>query len=1566
MKGSDLREGVVRVLSRDRQRVLGAGFFVTERRVVTCWHVLDTLRGTERDAVCLEVLQSHKKATARLLVEASSPTEVADLALLELTRPLRGPCTPLPLGSSERSADHRFATFGFPRGFDDTGTWARGTLGYATGDGDFRKLLLHGSDIREGFSGGPLFDEQTRRVVGVVRFKTVPAEAREAYATPSEQLLARCPELRASEDCPYRDLASFRESDARFWKGRGRVLDEQLLPLLARLPRFVEVSGPSGSGKSSLLHAGLIPALRNGTSIPGSQRWDVRAFRPGLAPFSAMDAAGLPAGAGVVERVRAWRAEHPAPGDRLVLVIDQLEDVLLRGSGAEAEEQQRFLQQLSALADEALPVTCVVALREGFDAVLSQRAPKLRSLLGEQRVQVPSVLTPSELRDIIAGPAREVGLRFDPPEVVDSIALAAQEEFRVEAGAGARVTALPLLEVALTQLWQASRDGAITLEAFNASAGLLGALARWADGVYEPLKAAERRLADRLLLELVQLGEGESGLEDNGRRVPLALLRERLGEQAEVDAVLQVLVNGRLLVTAQDGHRQRETVELIHDALLTHWQRFVKLRTENRAFRRWHEAVQSDAERWREAEGARQRQEAEDRLLRGTALTRAQQMLAAHPGHASELAQRYVLRSHEAERRRLGRERRNLWLALGATVSALVLGSWLYASSVESEEQARRAQDAAARTADRLFWNLRVMEASAVIGLTRVPGQEAEALVRAIQLAGRPLAGPDAAKDEVTEALTEATAAFLHAAPLMTEQEARTLSLFSPDSRYVVTRGILLSPTLRWVSRLWDVQTGAMVHEFESVELCPEAVNTSCTERLHADLVAEDTHAFGFSPNDGELWLGGFHGTLTRWSPKSPSPTVLDAHKARVTAVSFSEGGDQVLSASLDGTARLWDARTGQLLRVLTHSEPCTQAVVSPDATYALVGGARRTCLYALGSAAAPSPCFNAHDEGPSLAFSPSGGLAALGDSRGDGAVLLVDVPSGRVRHTLSGLGGHALMPSFEDECSLSAFNDTFTSALTTRFCNKGPGLAPGSSPPAPKQTSWTPIGRVGRFTHDGRRHFVITQEPTAANPFVRVPQGTARWMTRTTPLADQQHKGLLSPDGRTLLVYDRPGVTRETREFTTWTHHIPGAIAASPDLRWLVVRAAQDGRLSRVDMKTGRHTALSDCVLSDPRQTHPAEFSPDGAFLAVSCDGRARFWDTTQWERGPLAAPPPVEAGLSQFAVPEHWRWRPAAQDGPKQDSSVNQLAPGRVHLHRTGDANTGACQTRRAFQAGARVEFSLEGAHFAVFDSGSVYLGATANCQLVQEAPLTRRVTGSLRAEFSPNGMRFVTLSPERGVSALWDSTTGKRLASLPESLGATVIAFSRDSRYFAFTNTPDPDWMGKPVLLDGIQGTHIPLPPIDGRVKALSFSPTGSRLVAVTDAALHLFDPSTGTRIRSIDWRSLTGVTVHHSDHRFGVADGSGRSHIWRTADGQSVGALHRAQRTAWGDVALQADASGEHIVTLGKDGAYVFSLKQDDLLRRACSLIHGRSDATPARAICDTFRAAAAPLAAVPTP
>jgi WD40 repeat protein/S1-C subfamily serine protease len=1644
MKGSDLRDGVVRVLSRDRQRVLGTGFLVTEKLVVTCSHVLDSLSQAERDAVCLEVLQSQEKVTAKLRPEFSSPEHEADFAVLELNRPLGGSCQPLPLGESARSADHRFTVFGFPRGNEDTGTWAHGTIGYATGEGRFRKLLLLESNIREGFSGGPLFDEQTRRVVGVVRFKLDGQGLREAYATPTELLVERCPELRTSEDCPYRDLASFRESDARFWKGRERVLREQLLPLLKKLPRFVEVSGPSGCGKSSLLNAGLVPALKEGTLIPGSARWDVRAFRPGLEPFAALDKAGLPAGMdGAMDlagRLRRWRSEHPGPEARLVLVIDQLEDLLLRGGGAEEEHRQRFLQQLAGLKDEALPVTCVVALREGFDALLSQRAPALRSLLGEQRVQVPAVLTPDELRDIIAGPAREVGLRFEPPEVVETIVQAAQQEFPVETGVGARATVLPLLEVTMTQLWQASRDGAVTLEAFNASTGLLGMLARWADGVYETLGPAERKLADRLLLELIQFGVADDLLEDKGRRVPIDTLRERLGGHAEVDAVLQVLVNGRLLVTARDGQRQQDTVELIHDALLTHWKHFEDLRSRDRQFRRWYTEVQADAERWDEVSRVSGASAAEERLPRGAELVRAREMLAAHPGEVSPLAARFITRGEEAEQARQRAEqerarreqelvskahslRRALGL-MGLVVFVALAGTfallWSNEPPEDDQDEARDREE---------LRRARVEAADKVVQVARGEGGEVENLARAIELAGAPLPGEDdPAATEVTGALMQALSAFLYSVPLSVPGEPVSpsasaagqppptspgaefmlVAAISPDARHIVTRGIPMG-SQRLVTRVWDAGNGAMLSELDSRALC----SPGCDELdlLAAQQRARSTHGFGFSPRDGSLWLGGDNGGLIRWS-REPLPLSPRVHTAEITAVAFTASGDRALTASMDGTARLWDTDTGRPVGPpLKHGEPCEQAVLSPDGRYALVASRESTCLFDTATGACKR--FELGGRGPTLGFSPSGKLAVLGDHRVNGQLLVWNVHSGRPHRQLQGeVGGHVFMPFFsEDECAVTGFDEGAMSAQEFRFCDRPVSSRDSRVEVDPNGRRWSRFTAETRFLLDGTRQQQLgTMNPATRvhNPFFPTRKRMPPPLFLLVPRTDGQAVAAISPKETFLLAATKAGLARRALDVDLTSQRIPGESIASPGLRWVVALepvsepstapAARSLSLFDLDRPSAEPRPLGRCELA-PDEEWSAAFARE-EHLAVACGGRLWVWNLAPAESLALTSGAPVlldtkvrrmrssttlafsadgrrlltmnpEEGATLWSTPDG---RMLQELGPVADAAFSpdgtrlalfDEARQAVRLLR---AETGeeVCATAGIDGGLERMTVSWAGERFIVQRrEGAALLGPTRDrdCRDVKELPL---LSANDVVSFSPDGSRFATRSLAGGASGLWDSASGARLVEFPESSLMGDSVFSPDSRVLVFLS----DSRGELERLDARTGERSRVaelgPEVGAGARKFSFTPDGSRLIVMAHGTIRLIETRGWKQVESFRLPDGSAFRLWALESFLGLM-GSGLRGVplWAVSDGRLFGTLHGALTQG----RMQSNPAGDRILTSDKGEARLFSLRRKDLLRRACSLMKGRPEYPRLQRYCDeheAHRGSAPKSSAGPTP
>ncbi|NMO21141.1 trypsin-like serine protease [Pyxidicoccus fallax] len=1619
MKGSDLRDGIVRVLSRDRQSVLGTGFLVSDTLVVTCSHVLDSLTDGERGAIALEVLQTHEKVTAKLRPESSSPESVADFAVLELNRPLRGAFRPLPLGEAARSADHRFTAFGFPKGNEDTGTWAHGTIGYATGEGAFRKLLLLESNIREGFSGGPLFDEQTRRVVGVVRFRMDGQGLREAYASPVELLVEQCPELRTSEDCPYRDLASFRESDARFWKGRERVLHEQLLPLLKKLPRFVEVSGPSGCGKSSLLYAGLVPALKEGTFIPGSARWDVRTFRPGLEPFAALDKAGLPAsadgGQDLASRLRRWRSEHPEAEQRLVLVIDQLEDLLLRGGGAEEEHRQRFLQQLAGLKDEALPVTCVVALREGFDALLSQRAPALRSLLGEHRVQVPAVLTPAELRDIIAGPAREVGLRFEPPEVVETIVQAAQQEFPVETGAGARATVLPLLEVTMTQLWQASRDGAVTLEAFNASTGLLGMLARWADGVYETLGPAERKLADRLLLELIQFGVADDLLEDKGRRVPIETLRERLGGQAEVDAVLQVLVNGRLLVTSRDGQRQQDTVELIHDALLTHWKHFADLRSRDRVFRRWYTEVQADAERWDAVARASGSTAAEERLLRGSELATARDMLAAHPGEVSALATRFITCGEEAERTRRQadeeRTRREQVLAsranqyLGIVVGLVVLS--LLLNMADSLWWSHRPGDGAvdagsaeqeAREREELRRD-RIAAADEVVRLAGGPGREVESLVRAIALAGARLPGVDPAADETVGALHQAISAFRYSVPLSMggeppvssarapgesapaspEEESAVVAAFSPSERYIVTRG-LLAGSRRLVTRVWGAMDGAMLAELDSRELCPSGCGESAL--LAAGEWARTTHAFSFSPRDASLWLGMADGRLVRWHDQLLHEPIERPHTAEITAVSFNASGDRVLTASLDGTAQLWDVKTLKPLGPrLKLQAACEQAVLSPDGRHALVAGLNRTCLFE--TATGRCQPFESGGTGPTLGFSSSGRLAVLGDSRVNGRLLVWNIRSNREHRLLGDVGGHIFMPFFsEDDCSVTGFDREATSAQQHELCK-----------PAVRGRFWKEFTTETVVFSDGRRLQQLdpVESLNLDSPFFSTPRRPSPplFLLRARLHGKVPVQLSSGAGGSFLLAATASGLERRTRHIDRWVESQHEKLDLSPDARWSVWlkpdQSPSTWLLSLYDRErySSRMVYLEGCNAGS-RDELTTAFSSDGR-LAVACGDKLWLWNLPSSPAESLLLRDAPVMMASRSARKQPWAGLTFSPDGrsllttSQEDGAVlwsaadgrprrelglvheatfspdgrlllvlgadGVASPRTVRIH---DSETGEelCRTPDLSGTLGGMQVSFKGERFLISrHEEPSFLGSTRDCQRVRELP---RLTDDAVVRFSPDGGRLVTLSRDVTGSGLWDGVTGDRLMELPPAaLSPGDIAFSPDSRLLLLLSEKD----GGLVAFDTVRGgrAQMNLPGLQAGsvVETFAFTPDGSRFVLVAGGSIRLFEFPGWRQVESI---ALAGGSRHRlwfAGDYFGLTGNELPSlQLWSARDGRRITTLHGAM--TWGEV--RSSPKGDRIVTFDAEETRFFSLRRNELLRDACALMANRPEYSRVREYC----------------
>ena len=426
--------------------------------------------------------------------------------------------------------------------------------------------------------------------------------------------------------CPFKGLACFDRADAEYFCGRERLVSD----LLARLVEstLVGILGPSGIGKSSLLRAGVLPALSAGV-LPGSAGWRQVLLRPGEHPDVEL---GRALDGDCLGQVFA----QLAPGARIVVAVDQLEE-LFTLCGRE-EERAAFLEQLVAAArDPERRALVVVSLRADFYGRLASY-PRFAELLSGGHVLV-GAMDREQLARAIEQPAARAGL-----EVERGLVEALVSEVAGEPGS------LPLLSTTLLELWRARDGRTLRYESYRTSGGVRGAVARLAEAAYSRLDESERRIARGVMLRLAS-GDAEALVR---RRVPLAEL-ERL-DGAEY--VIATLTDARLL-TVSDGE-----VELSHEALLREWPRYRIWLEEDRVGRRLQAHLMSSAREW-DATG----RDPGD-LYRGARLTGALEWAVQHSDELGVPERRFL----DASRRRVGRNARRLRAVL-AGVALLLLAS---------------------------------------------------------------------------------------------------------------------------------------------------------------------------------------------------------------------------------------------------------------------------------------------------------------------------------------------------------------------------------------------------------------------------------------------------------------------------------------------------------------------------------------------------------------------------------------------------------------------------------------------------------------------------------------------------------------------------------------------------------------------------------------------------------------------------------------------------------------------------------------------------------------------------
>ncbi|WP_073069690.1 nSTAND1 domain-containing NTPase [Phormidesmis priestleyi] len=495
------------------------------------------------------------------------------------------------------------------------------------------------------------------------------------------------------DECPYRGLAYFdrTDQDARFFYGRTALTDVLLERVRDR--SFVAVVGASGSGKSSVVRAGLLHQLKLGQRISGSHLWTVYVIRPGDKPRQSLAEAFLEPGLSAIDRADQLHKAQAlidsgavgfaqliaaCESDRVVLVIDQFEEcfTLCRD---ETERQQFFEGLLGAIQQLGKKLCLVITLRADFFSKCLQY-PQLAQHIENNLVAVKP-MNREELAQAIVEPAKQVNLDIEAELVTQMI-------LDVESSPGS----LPLLQYTLTELWKRRSVNWLTLAAYNRMGGVRGTLQQRADEVYASLSPQEQETARRIFLELTQLGEGT---EDTRRQVLKRDLITSKQSELLIDRVIQRLSTERLVVTSELVERSAgnrvQVIDVAHEALIRYWSRLRQWIEENRLALKQKRTIEDAAEDW-----VQQGKPVElAYLLQGSKLAEAENFLQVYADTMplSSLAQEFIQLS-QAERDRLHRQEqvRKRW----KTAARIAFPTLIAISAAVFGWQQQRAKEATA------------------------------------------------------------------------------------------------------------------------------------------------------------------------------------------------------------------------------------------------------------------------------------------------------------------------------------------------------------------------------------------------------------------------------------------------------------------------------------------------------------------------------------------------------------------------------------------------------------------------------------------------------------------------------------------------------------------------------------------------------------------------------------------------------------------------------------------------------------------------------------------------------
>jgi WD40 repeat protein/serine/threonine protein kinase len=1018
---------------------------------------------------------------------------------------------------------------------------------------------------------------------------------------------------------PYKGLRAFQEADQGDFYGRKKLV-EQLLKRLSedsQLRRFLAVIGPSGSGKSSVVKAGLIPAIRRG-SLRESDSWFITQMTPGAQPFQELAAALLKVSRVPLENLTDTLRASPdglqkvaagiAP-QGLLLVIDQFEELFTLT--ASPEERLSFLKCITAAATNGLSnVWIIVTLRaDYYDRPLLY--PEFGEMLRE-RTLVVLPLSSAETEEAITGPAERYSLRFEPGLVSQIVA----DVGNVPGG-------LPLLQFALTALFDQRSGYTMTHAGYETTGGVLQSLGRRAESIYESLDPAKQRMARQVFLQLISTQDDR---EDTRKRIRRARLQELAGNQQDMlDAVLETFVHNRLLTFDYEPQTRAPVVEVAHEALFRVWDRL----------KQWVETAQADLHLYHQLEVAADDWEKSSRdsnfLARGARLEQFEE-LAASPVLPLTDHQREFITAGDLARKRA--RQRLIAGVVGLAVVALVsLGLAIFAldrqNAAELERQSAATQLQIAQASDlatsalmqirsepdlSLLLSLASLNAvdsvqgrsSLLDGLQTYPQLE-----RQFQGYANPINALDQSPDgrwlvsghengsvifwDVETGSPAGDVLAAHAGPI---QQVR----FSPDGLRLATSG-----TDQRV-RLWDVPARTQLFDLEG----------------HANAV----RGLGYSLDGRWLASGDDDGIIIVWEALTGEPiaTLRDAEGFGLSAVVFSPQGQWLAAGGGDNRVRLWDTATWQLAQepLAGHPNWVRDVQFLSDDVLASAGSDGQVLFWSVPSGELLSGIVTDHAQERGvwrLAFSPDRTqvMTVSQDQTAQRWEIATGQPIGEplnahtaaVRDARFAADGHSLFTAGMDARLLQWKLDT-PNVLATLLPF---GVTDVDNPPTILSVAMSLDGRYAASSGGESRPsggaYAITIWEVSSGAVVQTLLGHQNDVvdlkfTRTSESL------VSSSTDQSIRVWDvATGENTQTFNLPIYSAFVP--LAVSPDDRFMLA-GALDGSLFGWELSTG--APLTATFAGHTDEVHGLAFSPDGRRLAsASFDGSIRLWDAGSWE---------------------------------------------------------------------------------------------------------------------------------------------------------------------------------------------------------------------------------------------------------------------------------------------------------------------------------------------------------------